>query len=139
MTIIERRLAELERGYRAQSIPYTYVFDKTLAASTAYAGLAKATDNDGDFIWMGLSLSYDSNALTVRFKDSNGIYISSNPVLANGYQGSGSDPFCFSDPIWYPAGSQIGFDLVNNSGSENVLEIQFHGRKIIKTYRETCR
>lgn len=139
MTIIERRLIELERGYRSQSVPYTYTFTKTLALSTEYLGLAKATDNDGDFEWMGLSLSYESNSFRMRFKTASGIYISDTPVYANAYQGSGSDPFALGEILWYPSGSQIGFDLYNDSASENDIVLTFHGKKIIKTWRETCR
>ena len=126
-------------GY-AGDISFDYPFDIVLASGADLTNEGIRTDIDSDFLLLGLTLNtFTSILFSLWFKDSNGNYFSSKPVMAANYAGQGSAPYIF--PGWpriFPPRSSLGIGIKNLSGAENTVQLLFRGEKRFVTPQPIC-
>lgn len=124
----------------AGDISFDYPFDIVIASGVNLTNEGIRTDTDSDFLLYGLSINvFTSNLFTLQFKDSNGNYFSSKPVLAQNYMGQGSASYIF--PGWpriFPPGSSLGIGINNLSGAENTIQLLFRGEKRFVVPKPIC-
>lgn len=126
-------------GY-AGDISFDYPFDIALAIGDDLTNEGIRTETDSDFLLLGLSLNvFTSDLFSLFFKDSNGNYFSSKPVMAQNYMGQGSAPYIFPGlPRIFPPGSSLGIGIKNLSGAENTVQLLFRGEKRFVQPRPIC-
>jgi len=127
------------RGY-AGDISHDYPFDIVMAIGANLTNEGIRTDTDSDFLLYGLSINvFTSDLFTLQFKDSNGNYFSSKPVMAQNYMGQGSASYIFPGlPRIFPPGSSLGIGINNLSGAENTIQLLFRGEKRFVIPRPIC-
>ena len=110
---------------------YDYPFDIVLQSGDDFPNEGIRTDGDSDFLLLGLTMNaFDSILFSLFFRDSNGNYFSSKPVMAANYAGQGSAPYIF--PGWpriFPPASSLGIGIKNLSGAQNTIQLLFRGKK----------
>lgn len=126
-------------GY-AGDISFDYPFDIVLASGASLTNEGLRTETDSDFLLQGLSVnSYTSILFSLQFKDSNGNYFSSAPVMAANYAGQGSAPYIFPGlPRIFPPGSSLGIGITNFSGAQNTIQLLLRGQKRFVKPRPIC-
>lgn len=126
-------------GY-AGDMSFDYPFDIVLQSGDDLPNEGIRTQTDSDFLLLGFSLNaFDSILFSLLFKDSNGNYFSSKPVLAANYAGQGSAPYIFPGlPRIFPPGSSLGIGIKNLSGEQNTVQLLFRGEKRFVIPRPIC-
>jgi len=119
---------------------FDYVFDIVLATGASLSNEGIRTETDSDFLLLGFSINvFTSDLFTLLFRDSNGNYFSSKPVLAQNYMGQGSAPYIFPGlPRIFPPGSSLGIGIENLSGAENTVQLLFRGKKRFVQPKPIC-
>src|SRR5215470_12357418 len=117
-------------GY-AGDYSFDYPFDIVLQAGDNFPNEGIRTDTDSDFLLLALEINaFDSILFTLFFKDSNGNYFSSKPVMAANYAGQGSAAYIFpGQPRIFPPNSTLGIGIKNLSGAQNTIQLLFRGEK----------
>ncbi len=121
-------------------ISFDYTYDKILASGDDLPNEGIRTETDSDFLLLGLTVnSFTSILFSLLFKDSNGNYFSSKPVLAANYAGQGSAPYIFPGfPRIFPPGSSLGIGIKNLSGAQNTVQLLFRGEKRFVKPKPIC-
>ena len=106
--------------------PFDYVYD-TVLTSLQQLQDQKSIDPDADFLWLGLSVSFNTGIFNVRFSDSRLYYLSdarmASALLTN------NPPYALMTPIIIPAGGRIGIDIADTSAAGNTIQLVFRGAK----------
>ncbi len=126
-------------GY-AGDVSFDYPFDIVLQSGDNFPNEGIRTETDSDFLLLGLTVNkFTSILFSLLFKDSNGNYFSSKPLLAANYAGEGSAPYIFPGlPRIFPPGSSLGIGIKNLSGAENTVQLVFRGLKRFVQPRPIC-
>mgnify|MGYP001580138453 FL=1 len=127
------------RGY-AGDVAFDYPFDIVLTANANSTNEGIRTDTDSDFLLLGLIINvFTSILFSLQFKDSNGNYFSSGPILAANYAAEGPNPYVFPGrPRIFGPGSSLGISIAELSGAENTIQLIFTGEKRYVTPRPIC-
>jgi hypothetical protein len=119
---------------------FDYPFDIVLQSGDNFPNEGIRTETDSDFLLLGLAINaFDSILFSLLFKDSNGNYFSSKPVMAANYAGQGSAPYIFpGQPRIFPPGSSLGIGIKNLSGAQNTIQLLFRGEKRFVKPQPVC-
>lgn len=111
-------------------VDFTYVYDVVLTASQALQNQQVAIMTDSDFEWRAWLTASATGQFSVRFSDSQGYQLSNSLLLNNSFSnGIASSPSPVVPGLIFPAGSRIGIDITDLSGSGNTIELWFRGVK----------
>lgn len=127
------------RAYAGDS-SFDYPFDIVMQSGDNLTNEGIRTETDSDFLLRGLAINaFTSDLFSLLFKDSNGNYFSSRPVLAQNYMGQGSAPYLFTGlPRIFPPGSSLGIQIKNLSGAQNTIQLLFRGEKRFVVPKPIC-
>lgn len=114
------------RGFT--DLSFDYVYTVALTASQSLHGEQQAISTDSDFLWRALVFKSDG-AFSVRFLDSQAFFLSDTEIWSDNLSNDGSSPYTVFPEVPYPAGSRIGIDITDLSGSTNDVQLVFRGVK----------
>lgn len=106
---------------------YHVPFNVTMAALTFRDNLARDVPTDGDFIWRSTIANTQTGAYSVKFKDAQGYEFSNGLIHYLNLSATGAAPAANGKEVMIPAGGQIGIEIQELSGAENVIQIVFKG------------
>ncbi|KKL17986.1 hypothetical protein LCGC14_2480040 [marine sediment metagenome] len=109
-------------------ISFDYVYTVTLTASQSLNGEQQAISTDSDFMWRALVFK-STGAFSVRFSDSQAYFLSDVEIWSDNLSNDGSSPYVVFPEVPFPAGSRIGIDITDLSGSSNDIQLVFRGVK----------
>lgn len=126
-------------GYSGD-ISFDYPFDIVMVSGANLTNEGIRTETDSDFLLLGLSVNtFTSILFSLHFKDANGNYFSSRPVMAANYAGQGAAPYIFPGlPRIFPPGSSLGIAIKNLSGAQNTIQLLFRGEKRFVIPKPIC-
>lgn len=110
----------------------------TLTASQSLPNIAVPIDKDSDFFWEAVEVQYQGNGgnpglpFAVKFTDSSFYELSDGMIGSFAFAAATGlgVPYVLAGPIFFPAGSAILLNLLNQINAENgPLQFIFSGRK----------
>jgi len=117
-----------------QDVAFDYVFNTTpvLSPNEFRPGVQKALHADADFVLRAIHYAQPTTpglAFSFRWFDWQNIYHSDDLISNLNWSADPYDPTPILPEVIFPRGSFIGLDLQENSGSDNDIQIVFHGVK----------